>query len=94
MSKSAAYTSSIMTGVEMATYYILITIETSLPTWSTSILLPFSVVRAALTYFFVMEIYSNLNKKFAGVIFSCVFRAIKLGIAVYLLIRFTSPESQ
>ena len=94
MCKSAAYTSSIMTGVEIATYYILITIETSLANWSTSSLLPFSVVRAALTQFFVVEIYSNVNRKFAGVIFSCVFRRIKLGVAVFLLIHFISPESQ
>ena len=92
MCRSAAYTSNIMTGVEIAIYYILITIETSLPNWLS--LLPFSVVRAALTQFFVVEIYSNVNRKFAGVIFSCAFRGIKLGVAVYLLIHFISPESQ
>ena len=94
MCKSAAYTSSIMTGVEIATYYILITIETSLPNWATSSLLPFSVFRTAVTQFFVVEIYSNVNRTFAGVIFSCVFRAIKLGVSVYLLIYFISPEGQ
>ena len=54
-----------------------------------------------MTYFLILDYgnslqhYSNVDKKFAGVIFSCVFEPLDLVFLFHFyLIHFMSPESQ
>lgn len=87
------YTSTILTLLELIAYYIALTFET-LFSFESSIYLPFTFVRGITLQFFVLEIYSNVKKNIVGVILSCIFRAIKLGLAIYLWISMVSPQKK
>ena len=87
------YTSTILTLLELIAYYVALTFET-LFSFENSIYLPFTFVRGITLQFFVLEIYSNVKKNIVGVILSCIFRAIKLGLAIYLWISMVSPQKK
>ena len=82
-------TSSILSGIEIGIYAILIGFEIALGHWQT-IYLPITIGRGVMIPFLLFEILCNSLKKFGLLVFTCVFRIIKFGFAFYLLCFFVT----
>ena len=96
MCKSASYTCGVLSGLEFVGYYFMIIFETSLAKvdLSGSNFLPFSILRAIVTQFFILEVMGNTKENIWLCIFGCIFRSIKLGAATYVYFNYLLPEKE
>ena len=96
MCKSTSYTCGVLSGIEFIGYYFMIIFETSLAKvdLSGSNFLPFSILRAIISQFFILEVMGNTKEIILFCIFGCIFRSIKLGGATYVYFNYLLPQKE